>query len=196
MIHSDSTKLDGLLLQELLAASASGDRIAFSQFYDMTRRKLFGIALSVTKRSDLAEEVLQDAYIKIWRRSGDYDPAKSSPITWSITIVRNQAIDVVRRRDVASECDGTDILHVPDDQESALDSLQMSDNRGHALIALRGLNPLQRSLIVAAYVHGESREQLALRFGRPVSTIKTWLRRAILQARTSMEASAGEQTAA
>ncbi len=186
MIQQTNAEIQTARLHSLLAASAAGDQIAFSQFYDLTRRKLFGIAISILKRPDLAEEVLQEAYVKIWHHVGSYDPARSSPVTWTVTIVRNHALDVVRRKDIILECDEQAMLCLPDDKETALESLEAADHRSQALAALRSLTPLQRSLIVAAYIHGESREQLAARFGTPVGTIKTWLRRAILAAQASI----------
>lgn len=186
MIQPTNAEIQTARLHSLLAASAAGDQIAFSQFYDLTRRKLFGIAIAILKRPDLAEEVLQEGYVKIWHHACSYDPARSSPVTWTVTIVRNHALDVVRRKDIILECDEQAMLCLPDDQETALESLEAADHRSQALAALRSLTPLQRSLIVAAYIHGESREQLAARFGTPVGTIKTWLRRAILAAQASI----------
>lgn len=186
MIQLSNGECQTALLQDLLTASSIGDESAFSQFYDLTKRKLFGIAISIMKRQDLAEEVLQEAYVKIWRHASNYDSAKSSPITWAVKIVRNHAIDVVRRKHITLESNDEAILRLTDDRETALDTLEAADMRGNVLAALRSLNPIQRSLIVAAYIHGESREQLAERFGAPVGTIKTWLHRAILQVQTSV----------
>lgn len=186
MIQLTNAEVETARLQGLLKASAAGDQIAFSQFYDLTKRKLFGIAISIMKRPDLAEEVIQEAYVKIWRHASSYDPAKSSPITWAVKIVRNHAIDILRRKDIILEASDQAILRLSDDRETALDALEAADIRGHALAALRSLTPLQRSLIVAAYLHGESREQLATRFGAPVGTIKTWLHRALLQVQMSV----------
>lgn len=186
MIQLTNAEVETARLQGLLKASAAGDQIAFSQFYDLTKRKLFGIAISIMKRPDLAEEVIQEAYVKIWRHASKYDPAKSSPITWTVKIVRNHAIDILRRKDVILEPSDQTILRLSDHRETALDALEAADNRGHALAALRSLTPHQRSLIVAAYIHGESREQLATRYGAPVGTIKTWLHRALLQVQMSV----------
>jgi len=193
MTRLTNVELETAQLHCLLAASAAGDQLAFSRFYDLTKRKLFGIAIAILKRPDLAEEVLQEAYVKIWRHSGSYDAARSSPVTWTVTIVRNHALDVVRRKDIILEQNDQAILHLPDERETALEQLEAADHRGQALAALRSLTPLQRSLIVAAYIQGESREQLAIRFGTPVGTIKTWLRRAILQAQLSVGKHISEQ---
>jgi RNA polymerase sigma-70 factor (ECF subfamily) len=106
-----------------------------------------------------------------------------------VTIVRNLAIDTRRRKviDYGSDDDGV-LSTLPSLQESALENIEASEQRGLAFAALKALDPFQRTLIVAAYVRGESREQLAARFGRPVSTIKTWLRRALLQVQISQKA--------
>lgn len=174
-------------LAHLLVASNNGDQAAFAQLYDLTKSKLFGVALTMLRRSDLAEDVLQDAYIRIWRKAAQFDPALGSPVTWMTTIVRNLAIDALRRPLIQSNSgDEGVLLALPAEQEDALEGIQASENRGRALAALQALDPVQRTLIVAAYVRGESREQLAARFGKPVNTIKTWLRRALLEARTSM----------
>ncbi|WP_420477379.1 sigma factor-like helix-turn-helix DNA-binding protein, partial [Noviherbaspirillum sp. ST9] len=80
---------------------------------------------------------------------------------------------------------------------SPLDQVQSSQENGHAFAALQALAPLQRRLIVAAYVRGESRDQLAQRFGAPANTIKTWLRRALMDVRATLERPHGNrQTAA
>jgi len=177
------------MLSSLLVACASGDEAAFGRLYELTARKMFGVALTILRRSDLAEEVIQEAYIRIWRKAGQYDPSLSSPITWMVTIVRNLAIDTRRRKviDYGGDDDGV-LSTLPSLQESALENIEASEQRGLAFAALKALDPFQRTLIVAAYVRGESREQLAARFGRPVSTIKTWLRRALLQVRISQKA--------
>jgi RNA polymerase sigma-70 factor (ECF subfamily) len=170
-------------------ACACADEAAFGRLYELTARKMFGVALMILRRSDLAEEVIQEAYVRIWHKAGQYDPSLSSPITWMVTIVRNLAIDTRRRAVIESGSGDEDVLStLPSLQESALENIEASEQRGLAFAALKALDPFQRTLIVAAYVRGESREQLAARFGRPVSTIKTWLRRALLQARSSLNA--------
>jgi len=179
----------GRLLRSLLVACARGDEAAFGRVYELTARKMFGVALTILRRADLAEEVIQEAYIRIWHKAGQYDPSLSSPITWMVTIVRNLAIDARRRTVIESGSGDEGVLSaLPSLQESALENIEASEQRGLAFAALKALDPFQRTLIVAAYVRGESREQLAARFGRPVSTIKTWLRRALLQVQISQKA--------
>ena len=86
----------------LIAAVAKGDEAAFERLYAATRAKLFGVVLRILRRQDLAEEVIQETFVKIWHSAGQFNPALSSPITWMASIARNRAIDVVRKRSEAS----------------------------------------------------------------------------------------------
>ena len=86
----------------LIAAVAKGDEDAFERLYAATRAKLFGVVLRILRRQDLAEEVIQEAYVKIWNNAGQFNPGLSSPITWMASIARNRAIDVVRKRSEVS----------------------------------------------------------------------------------------------
>ncbi|UCF52314.1 MAG: sigma-70 family RNA polymerase sigma factor [Bradyrhizobium sp.] len=174
-------------LRRLLIAVGHRDEAAFAALYGLTKGKMFAVALAIVRRRDLAEDVMQEAYVRIWHNAARFDPAKGSPISWMATIVRNQAINVVRRPTVEVECDQATVLNVVGDDCSPLDRLQSSQDCSHALAALQALAPLQRRLIVAAYVRGESRDQLAQRFGAPANTIKTWLRRAIMDVRATLE---------
>jgi RNA polymerase sigma-70 factor (ECF subfamily) len=181
-------------LARLIAATARQDEAAFAELYDMTRRKLFGVALTVLRRRDLAEDVLQEAYIRVWRSAARFDPARGTAITWMATIVRNLAIDV-KRSPAAAATDDTALMVIPFNGRSALDQVEASDDERRLHDALKTLDPMRRKLVIAAYIQGQSREQLAQRFGAPVNTIKTWLRRAVLDMRAVLE-SDGEQRVA
>src|ERR1700678_1115010 len=82
----------------LLAAVAQGDPAAFERLYQATRAKLYGVVLRILRRADLADEVIQEAYLKVWNSAGQFDPALASPITWMLAIARNRAIDLVRKK--------------------------------------------------------------------------------------------------
>src|SRR5512139_4247096 len=89
-------------LISLLAAVAERDEAAFERLYAATRAKLFGVVLRILQRQDLAEEVIQETYVKIWHSAGQFNPALSSPITWMASIARNRAIDLVRKKTESS----------------------------------------------------------------------------------------------
>ena len=182
-------------LEKLIAATAAADQAAFAALYDTTKRKLFGVALTVLRRRDLAEDVLQEAYIRIWRNASRFDPARGTAMTWMTTIVRNLAIEV-KRSPAAAATDDSALMVIPFNGRSALDEVEATDNSCSLRHAIQALDPLKRKLVVAAYIQGQSREQLAERFGAPVNTIKTWLRRAVLDMRAALEAEAdGRQIA-
>src|SRR5436305_12701769 len=104
----------------LLAAVAKGDEAAFERLYVATRAKLFGVVLRILRRQDRAEEVMQEAYVKIWTSAGQFNPALSSPITWMVSIARNRAIDVVRKRTEASIEDEPAAMEVAGDDPDPL----------------------------------------------------------------------------
>ncbi len=174
-------------LAQLIAATGRGDRKAFAALYAATSAKLYGTALAVLRRRDLAEDVVQEAYVRIWHNAASYDPARGSPITWMATIVRHLAIDAVRSRDARPMGEESELLAIPADVPDPLEEMAALQRRRRALALLKELDPLKRRLVIAAYLHGESREQLAERFGAPVNTIKTWLRRAILEMRAACD---------
>src|SRR5579863_3458909 len=92
----------------LLGAVAKGDAAAFERLYGATRAKLYGVLLRILGRPELAEEVMQETYLKVWKMADKFDPAVASPITWMVAIARNRAIDIVRKRSEVSIEDETD----------------------------------------------------------------------------------------
>ena len=82
----------------LLAAVANGDEAAFERLYEATRAKLYGVLLRILGRPELADEVMQETYLKIWKMAGKFDPSIASPITWMVAMARNRAIDIVRKK--------------------------------------------------------------------------------------------------
>ncbi len=170
-------------LADLLGRVAARDREAFSAVYKATSAKLWGIVVRILPRRALAEDVLQDVYVRIWERAGSFDPAKASPITWMATIARNRAIDEVRRRTPLSIEDAPEALEVEQEGLSPLDSAQQSEELRRLQECLQGLDPERREIVLLAYYNGLSRDELAQRFAHPVATIKTWLHRSLAQLR-------------
>jgi RNA polymerase sigma-70 factor (ECF subfamily) len=179
----------------LIDATARQDHTAFAALYEATKAKLFGIALTLTRRRDLAEDVLQEAYVRIWRYADRFDPSRASPITWMATIVRNLAIDALRSPNAQPTEDESELIALPSPAASALQDIERDEERRRAVALLNALDPMKRRLVIAAYLHGESREQLARRFGVPVNTVKTWLRRAILEMQANRETIRAERVA-
>lgn len=181
-------------LAALLLRMSRKDEAAFESLYSSTKRKLFSTVLPIVRRRHLAEEVLQETYVRIWLNAAHYKTSLGSPMNWMITIARNHAIDMARKpvREIYSE--DSVLFSFPSDDPTALEAIEILEDqtevfnqRLHVLYALQALNPTQRHLIIAAYIRGESRKQLAKRYGVPVNTIKTWIRRALLETRAGLE---------
>jgi RNA polymerase sigma-70 factor (ECF subfamily) len=185
----------GNRLVDLLVATARRDQSAFAQLYEATSGELYGVALRILRRRDLAEDVVQEAYLRIWNHAERFDPARGSAMTWMAAIVRHLAIDMARSPAGQPQASEADLLALPADTPHPLDEISLAQKRRRAFTILRDLDPLKRRLIIAAYLHGESREQLARRFGAPVNTIKTWLRRAVLELRASLDEDAARGVA-
>jgi RNA polymerase sigma-70 factor (ECF subfamily) len=176
-------------LEHLLGSIAAGkDQNAFAELYAATRRKLFSTVLLIVGHRDLAEEILQEAFVRIWSNAGAYRSERGAAMTWMIAIARNIAIDHARRSMREACSDETALLQLPTDDPTALEAIEALEDqqaairqRQTALSALQALDPAKRDLVVAAYIDGTSREQLAKLRGVPVSTVKTWIRRALLE---------------
>jgi RNA polymerase sigma-70 factor (ECF subfamily) len=166
-------------LNELLERVSANDGRAFAELYNLTRHKMRMIVLSVSPSLHECEDLLQEGYVKIWRNAGRFDPSRASPITWMSVIMRNTAIDALRRRAIpTAELDeALSVASAPDQADSEDFDLDLA--RPMVVEALRALSSDRRRLIELAYLNGESRAALSRRFGVPVGTIKTWLRRSL-----------------
>lgn len=167
----------------LLASVAKGDEAAFERLYAATRAKLFGVVLRILRRQDLAEEVVQEAYVKIWNNAGQFNPSLASPITWMVSIARNRAIDVVRKRSEASLEDEPAAMEVASDTPDPLARREMTEELKRILECVGQLEPERQKLVLLAYYNGWSREQLSEKFNTPLNTVKTWLRRSMIDIR-------------
>ncbi|CCD95595.1 RNA polymerase ECF-type sigma factor [Bradyrhizobium sp. ORS 375] len=170
-------------LVKLLAAVANGDEAAFERLYAATRAKLYGVVLRILHRQDLAEEVVQETYVKVWNNAAQFDPSVSSPITWMAAIARNRAIDLVRKRGELSLEDEPSALEVAAETPDPLARREMSEELKRLLECVGRLEPDRQKLVLLAYYNGWSREQLATKFEAPVNTVKTWLRRSMMDIR-------------
>jgi RNA polymerase sigma-70 factor (ECF subfamily) len=171
----------------LLAAVAKGDQDAFARLYQATRAKLYGVVLRILRRADLADEVMQETYLKVWSSAGQFDPALASPITWMLAIARNRAIDLVRRKPDPSIEEEVGVFEVAAPAPDPLRKREMSEQLKRLLACMGRLDEERRRLVLLAYYSGWSRQQLAAEFDAPANTIKTWLRRALFDIRECLE---------
>lgn len=169
-------------VSDLIGRVAIGDRVAFRRLYERTSAKLFGVCLRILKNRSDAEDVLQEIYVKIWRDAGKYRITGHSPMTWLITVARNQAIDNIRARDPIP-------VEIEAAAEIAADAATpevTTEHRGESrrLVGCLEKLPSDRAEAVkAAYQEGYSYQELAERFGLPLNTVRTWLRRSLISLR-------------
>jgi RNA polymerase sigma-70 factor (ECF subfamily) len=167
----------------LLEAVAKGYMPAFEQLYSATRAKLYGVLLRILGRPELAEEVMQETYLKVWSMAGKFDATQASPITWMVAIARNRAIDIVRKKGEVSIEEQPEALEVASDAPAPLARREMTEELKRLLSCLGKLDPEKQRIVLLAYYSGWSREQLSKKLNIPVNTIKTWLRRSLLEIR-------------
>ena len=172
----------------LLAATAKGDTDAFERLYLATRSKLYGVTLRILRRADLAEEIMQESYVKIWSHAGHFNPRLGSPITWMVAIARNAAFDLLRKKSETSIEDEPKAIEISAETRDPLAPREMSEELKRLLACMTALEEEHRRVLLLAYYNGWSREQLAKKFETPVNTIKTWLRRGLIQIRECMGA--------
>lgn len=165
----------------LMQRVARGDRAAFEAMYRHTSAKLFGIVLRILKRRELAEEVLQETYVKIWNEARRFDPARASAVTWMVAIARNRALDELRRRQPALLDDTRGVNEPVDPLASPQRRAESNAALARLLACLDQLKADRRAAVSLAYFDGLSRAELADRLGQPVGTIKTWLHRSVKQ---------------
>ncbi len=164
-------------LQQLLGGTARRDRAAFAALYAQVAAKLFGVSLRILGQRELAEEALQESFVAIWQRAGDYDPARGSAMGWLMTIVRRCAIDQLRRRAARPES-----RSAPEDALLTFAAPGRTDSSAELRALQRcldELDPEPRQAVLLAYCYGLTREELAARLRVPLGTVKSWLRRSL-----------------
>lgn len=159
-----------------LLACARGEKFALQAIYIRDSRWLFGVIYRIVKRRELAEEVLHDAMMKVWNRARLYSPALGSARGWVYTVVRNHALNSVRKRMMEVSSDECEVpeLSIVDNQELAQEAEKLSACLAH-------LDESKRNAIVLAFVDGYTHEQIAQRLGSPLGSVKSWIRRGLLK---------------
>jgi RNA polymerase sigma-70 factor (ECF subfamily) len=174
----------GTPLEALLSQVALGNREAFEALYRGTSSQLFGICLRVLSERSDAEDALQDVFTTVWRKAAQFDITRASAIAWLAMIARNKAID--RLRSLPARQARTDIelaRELEDPGASPPQQAQTASDRAQLERCLEQLEPRRRALIRAAFFEGCTYEELATRLESPLGSIKSWIRRSLLQLR-------------
>jgi RNA polymerase sigma-70 factor (ECF subfamily) len=177
-------------LADLLARCALNDHGAFERLYQHTSAQLFGLVLRIVREEQLARDVLQDGYVKVWDRAGDFRPERASATTWMGSIMRNRAIDLLRRRR-SSPLVAVEQEEIGWFQDESVVAPELEVASGQSREALRAcleqLTESQRQAIALAYYRGLTHEELARHMDTPLGTVKSWLRRGLLRLKACLE---------
>ncbi len=180
-----------MALDSAMARVAQGDPGALVCVHELTRSHLLSVALRIVRQRELAEDVLQEVYVAVWQRAGQYDPAIARPMTWLITMVRHRAIDLLRSRHKGGWAEPVEALHETAESawsDGSAQPLERVVDAARLGAYLERLSPPHRQSLALAYHHGLSHSQVAERLGAPIGSVKSWIRRGLDQLRRCVEA--------
>jgi RNA polymerase sigma-70 factor (ECF subfamily) len=180
-LDPDKQRQRSARMAELLARVALSDQQAFAELYRQTSSHLYAVALRILRESGAAEEVLQESYVNIWHHAGSYVAAKSQPLTWLTSIVRNRCLDQIRRREIDTVTidDEEQGMMLADDRPSLEDMLLSSADALAVKGCVERLEAGQKQAIALAFYQGLSHSELARHLGQPLGTVKSWVRRGL-----------------
>jgi RNA polymerase sigma-70 factor (ECF subfamily) len=193
----DRDHAEGDDLAALLAACATGDRDALRRLYELEAAFLLGVALRIVRRRAAAEDVLHDAFVRIWTRAGSFDPARGDARAWMATIVRRRAVDFARDEEHRGEA----LFGDPDgdagrggagpppgggDAPDPREALARLRPDGALAACLAQLSAGMQASLLLAYLEGLSHRRIAARLDVPTGTARAWVRRGLLALRACL----------
>lgn len=176
------------MLDDLLRAVATGDRRAFRTLYQQESPRLYGVAMRMMRSPTAASDVLQEAFLQVWRNADRFDPERGSAGAWLVSLVRYRALDALERsgREIPTDDPNLGDAPVEFDPVAAIDGSRDATALRRCLQVLEDKN---RQSIVLAFVEGLSHSQVAQRLGTPLGTVKAWIRRGLQNLKSCLEAS-------
>ncbi|WP_363800110.1 sigma-70 family RNA polymerase sigma factor [Lysobacter firmicutimachus] len=174
--------------QAQLLRAALGDRSAFEALFRNVSGALLAVCLRLIPDRAEAEDVLQESFVAIWHKADQFDPQRATAMTWMIAIARNKAIDRLRGSAHAFKRASVEIAdELDDDAPSPAERAESISDAELLRTCLEALEPRRRQLIRTAFFDGETYEELARRTGSPIGSVKSWIRRGLLQLRACLE---------
>ena len=175
---------------ELLHAVARSDEAALAALYDRYRLILFGLLVRILNSREEAEDVLQEVFLQVWRRAGDFDEERGRPFTWLVTLARSRAIDRLRVLASRQRLADSAAQEVTGEASDAVADTLHAEQREIVARALATLPEEQRRTLKLAYFEGLTQSEIATQLGTPLGTVKTRMRTGMMKLRELL----GEQT--
>ncbi len=167
-------------LDDLLARTALGDQSAFDLLYQHTSSLLYAIAFKILKKTEYAEEALQEAYVRIWHNAGEYNSEKGAVLTWMGSIVRYRCLDMLRKVKPEESIHGkSEYIIMEDEDPGPLEQALMAGDARALMDCIESLQEKQRRSILMAFYEGLTHEQLSRYLSVPLGTVKSWVRRGL-----------------
>lgn len=172
----------------LIGLVAERDKKAFERLYQLTSRKMFAVALRIVREPGMAQDVLQDAYIRLWRYAHTFNGKLSAPETWIHQIVRNRALDLISQQSFNVTSIPIEEFADDDSSETVYGDAnpvgnEQSDLKQAMTLCMSRLEGKYRQVLTLAYNHGMSHAEIATHLEVPLGTVKTWARRGLLELR-------------
>lgn len=174
-------------LLRLLAAVAQQDRRAFEALYQAMSGRMFGLSLKLCGQQELAEEALQDSFVRIWHHAGEYHQDRGTPQNWMLSIARYRTLDLIRARRVRDGRGHLDTDALPDERPGPLDESLMVSGAAALSGCLEELSNSQRDSILLSYYRCLTHEELATALDTPIGTVKSWIRRGLMALKGCLE---------
>jgi RNA polymerase sigma-70 factor (ECF subfamily) len=173
---------------QLLHRIAQQDRNALEQFYDQSAGLLFSIATRILGDSHEAEEVIQDVFVQLWNKAGEFDRSLGSPMCWVVGMTRNRSIDRLRSRQRRSRL-ATDFANEFEVVDGASAKVELADAELEAVrTAVCNLPLEQRQALQMAFFGGLTHQEIAEALNEPLGTVKARIRRGMLKLRDTLQA--------
>lgn len=173
-------------LATALTGCANGNRTALRHIFDLEARRLVAVAERILRRRDLAEEVVQEAFIRIWTHAHQYAPERGSARGWIYAIVRNRALNMLRDGSREHTVAEVEVLQESDQAAEVLAAWHRLDRDSRLRDCLGALEEIKRNGILMAYVGGYTHGEIAGRLRIPLGTAKSWIRRGLSSLRECM----------
>jgi len=165
-------------LMRLLQATAQGNQQSFEQLYQLTAPNLFSMCIRMLKNRDSAEEVMQEAFVKVWHHASEYHQDRGQVSTWLTSIVRYRALDRIRSQKPTEPLDD-DHDQTESDALGPLEWTIKGTEMNELEACLDELNDRQKEAIVLSFMEGLTHQELTERTESPLGTIKSWIRRGL-----------------
>lgn len=170
----------------LVQACARGDRQALRRLYDEEAARLVAVAQRIVRRRELAEEVVQDAFVQIWQKAATFDASVGSARAWIYTIVRHRALNVIRDGAREDLLEAEELAAVQDRASVVEDAFSQLATESRLKACLEELDREKRESLLLSYVAGYSHGEIAGLMRVPIGTAKSWVRRALMALKDCM----------